>query len=65
MKRVFVIPAPGVLVPDPAHGDKIPPSGREVNWSAYWSRVLRDKSITVGKPTVAPAAKTKSVGGSK
>jgi hypothetical protein len=33
---------------DPALGDYLPESGREVTESSYWYRQLRDKSVILG-----------------
>lgn len=49
MTRRFVKPAEGLAVPDPDHGDDLPPEGRAVNWSPYWARRERDKDVTVTK----------------
>lgn len=45
MPRKFVTPKADTLVPDPAHGDYLPPEGRWVNWSVYWVKSERDGSI--------------------
>lgn len=64
MKRKFVAPKPGLKIPDIERRDHLPSNGREVNWSAYWSRLEKEGSITVGQPSTGPAANQK-VGGSK
>ena len=45
---MFVIPEKGRSVPDPAHGDLLPESGRNVEKNAYWFRreVAGDIKIT-------------------
>ncbi len=49
---MFVIPAPGLKVPDPQQlgtpGDFLPAEGREVDPSAYWTRRLRDHDVSLG-----------------
>ena len=37
---MFVIPAEGCLVPDPARSDLLPETGRNVDPSTYWLRRL-------------------------
>lgn len=54
---MFVIPAAGMKVPDPAHPKRspaylLPPEGREVEDSLYWTRRVRDGDVSVG---TAPA----------
>ena len=47
---MFVIPAPGLTVVDPAMLGTpdafLPPEGREVQPSEYWTRRLRDGDVT-------------------
>jgi hypothetical protein len=43
-------PAGGLRIKDPAHGDHLPPEGREVNDSPYWRRLLRNKNVIVMGP---------------
>jgi hypothetical protein len=57
---MFVIPAAGMKVPDPAHPKRspayfLPAEGREVEDSLYWTRRVRDGDVTVGAAP-APAA---------
>jgi hypothetical protein len=55
---MYVIPAQGLLVPDPLRQGTpdyfVPTGGREVDASAYssgyWERRLLDGDITVGSP---------------
>lgn len=52
---MFVRPAEGLRVRDPDLRDHLPPEGREVPDSAYWTRRLRDGDVIAG-PAPAPAA---------
>lgn len=51
---MFVIPAPGMKVPDPAMQGTpdyfLPPQGRSVQPSDYWHRRVRDRDVTLGQP---------------
>lgn len=56
---MYLIPAPGFKVPDPAFlntpGDHLPPEGRDVEPSTYWTRRINDGDVTVGvEPTPEP-----------
>jgi hypothetical protein len=55
---MFLIPREGFKVPDPVQRGTpdyyLPPEGREVEPSDYWTRRLRDGDVTEGQPT-APA----------
>lgn len=50
---MYLIPKKGLSVPDPARGDVLPESGRQVKPVAYWQRQIEAKSVTVReeKPT--------------
>ena len=50
---MYVIPAEGLLVPDPVLRDHLPAEGREVPRDAYWMRRLRDGDVI---ETTVPAA---------
>jgi hypothetical protein len=54
---MYVIPAPGLKVPDPARfntpEDHLPPEGREVEPSGYWTRRLMEGGVTLGEPPAA------------
>jgi hypothetical protein len=49
MKRVFVVPAPGLYVPD-AHGVPFPSEGREVNKSTIINRLIKEGALIVKEP---------------
>ncbi|MGN6526819.1 MAG: DUF2635 domain-containing protein [Burkholderiaceae bacterium] len=58
---MYVIPASGMLVPDPAHPRSsplyfLPAAGREVEASDYWHRRVRDGDVTVAAMPPKPAA---------
>ena len=62
MGVIYVIPASGMLVPDPeAIGSsdqvRLPAQGKEVEDSTYWQRRIACGEVTVGKPPVAPKQK--------
>jgi len=67
MSKIFVIPAPGIRVPDPTtpKGAKsavamIPPEGKLVDESTYWIRREREGDVKI---TAAPSdSKTISAG---
>jgi hypothetical protein len=44
---MLVKPAPGVLVRDPVSLLPLPPEGKEVPETTYWTRRLAEGSITV------------------
>lgn len=46
---MFVKPAEGRAVPDPARGDLLPAEGREVPDNQYWRRRLIDKDVEKAK----------------
>jgi hypothetical protein len=50
---MWIQPAPGRLVRDPAFNDSLPDAGREVNPSEYWQRRLRDGDVIVLKRPAA------------
>lgn len=48
--KLFVIPASGLQVPDPAASGAnvmLPPEGRSVDASAYWYRRIRHGDVTL------------------
>ena len=58
---MYVIPAPGLKVPDPDRRDHLPAEGREVpDTQDYWHRRLRDGDVVLGGP---PAVATEEEGG--
>lgn len=54
---MFVKPAEGRQVPDPARGNTLPPEGREVEPTQYWQRRLVDGDVVEAAPE--PIKKTK------
>lgn len=44
---MFVIPAPGLRIPDPDLHDFLPEQGREVLDAPYWQRRIHDKDVIV------------------
>jgi len=54
---MYLKPATGRTVPDPARGDTLPAQGRAVEPSQYWQRRLIDGDVTEGAPPAdAPVA---------
>lgn len=55
---MYVIPSPGLRVPDPDLYDHLPEEGREVQDTFYWHRRIADKDVVVSVPPtpVAPPA---------
>ena len=47
---MFVKPAEGRSVPDPARGDTLPPEGREVEPTQYWLRRVIDGDVVEAAP---------------
>ena len=54
-EKVYVVPAAGLRVVDPATGQPLPAEGAEVERGTYWIRRLNDGDVTEG---TAPAATT-------
>lgn len=57
-KTVHVTPNEGRVVPDPDHGDNLPPEGRTVARSPYWARRIKDQDVTAGEPQAGDAGVT-------
>jgi len=58
---MYLKPATGRTVPDPARGDTLPAQGRAVEPSQYWQRRLLDEDVTECAPLVdAPASPTQT-----
>ena len=60
MSHVYVVPKPGLQIVDPAvvrtPARFLPPEGRLVELSHYWTRRIADADVTVGvDPSAAPA----------
>lgn len=53
---MFVKPADGVMVRDPAHYRPLPVEGAEVSESTYWMRRLRDGDVVQAEAAPEPAA---------
>ena len=54
---MFVKPAKGLQIPDLELRDYLPPGGRKVTPSEYWTRRLQDEDVTLAKPAAEPKAK--------
>lgn len=54
---MYVIPKPGLVVIDPDRmdtpEDRLPPEGREVQESMYWTRRVIDGDVVLGAPSAA------------
>lgn len=54
---MYLIPKEGLKVPDPAQrgtpGYFLPPEGREVEQSSYWTRRVADGDVIEGTPPAA------------
>lgn len=55
MSQIYVIPADGLMVPDPAvkgSSDQVrlPPEGKWVEEGPYWDRRKREGDVTFGAP---------------
>lgn len=53
MKQIYLKPAAGLRVPDPATGEPLPPTGARVAPSAYWTRRLADGDVAPATPPKA------------
>jgi hypothetical protein len=62
MNTLNLKPAPGKQVRDPVLHDLLPPEGRKVAASEYWTRRLRDGDVV---PVLPPAKKTQAAGDAK
>lgn len=51
-EKLYLIPAAGLRVVNPATGQPLPPEGDTVEQGTYWIRRLNDGDVTEG---VAPA----------
>jgi len=50
MKKIYVVPAVGRLVRDPANMLPLPPEGVEVTETSHWQRRIKAGDVTLGKP---------------
>ena len=58
---MYIKPLENRQVPDPAHGDIIPPEGRNVTDDQYWQRRILDGDIEVAAdPNALDNAKTEA-----
>lgn len=46
---MYLVPAPGRNVIDPANGQPLPTEGKEVETSTYWLRRLNEGDVTEGQ----------------
>lgn len=60
---IFVIPAPGLRIPDPATGRDLPETGGPVTPSRYWRQRLKDGDVTAADtaPAIEAGRKKKEV----
>jgi hypothetical protein len=59
-EKVYVVPAAGLRVVDPASGQPLPATGAEVERNTYWIRRLNDGDVTEGTPPASAATKAAS-----
>lgn len=59
-ETIFVIPAAGLRVVNPATGQPLPPNGETVEQGSYWIRRLGDGDVTEGAASAPTAAATKA-----
>ncbi len=56
-QTMHITPAPGLQIVDPARAgtpdDFLPPEGREVEPSDYWTRRLRDGDVHMSAPAAS------------
>jgi hypothetical protein len=57
MRKIFLKPAQGLNVPDPAMGGYLPEGGAEVDDSPYWRRLLKYKNVFVASAPEGGAGK--------
>jgi hypothetical protein len=48
VEKIYVIPAAGRNVIDPANGQALPPEGKEVEATTYWLRRKNEGDVTEG-----------------
>lgn len=58
---MYVKPAAGLTIVDPLLRDHLPPEGREVQPSEYWTRRIRDQDVIEAKPPAPPAVAAPAV----
>jgi len=49
MRKIYVVPAAGLLVRDPASMLPLPPEGAEVTETSHWLRRIQAGDVTLGK----------------
>ncbi|MDO9236005.1 MAG: DUF2635 domain-containing protein [Aquabacterium sp.] len=57
---MYLKPAAGLAVPDPARGDVLPPEGRDVEATQYWQRRLNDGDVSQSSAESTQAKKKES-----
>lgn len=56
MKKIFIKPASGRVVPHPERGGFLAEQGEEVTLTAYWQRRVNDGDVVQDKPTKTKGA---------
>ncbi|WP_041388939.1 DUF2635 domain-containing protein [Polaromonas sp. JS666] len=59
-EKIYLIPAPGLRVVNPATGQPLPPEGDTVEQGTYWIRRLNDGDVSEGVAPAQAAAKPAS-----
>ncbi len=54
MKQIYLKPAAGLRVPDPATGEALPAAGARVTPSTYWTRRLAEADVVISTPPKTP-----------
>ncbi|MCB2190349.1 MAG: DUF2635 domain-containing protein [Deltaproteobacteria bacterium] len=54
-QQVYLVPAPGLTVLDPATYKPLPAEGAAKPLNNYWRRRIKDRDVTQGRPPVAVA----------
>ena len=46
-KVVYLVPQPGMKIPDPKNGGNLPEVGRRVELNTYWSRRISEGCVLI------------------
>jgi hypothetical protein len=49
-ENIYIKPAPGMVVRDPADGKPLPETGKTVPNTTHWQRRLKDQDVVLAKP---------------